>query len=55
VQLAFNLALIVSLAIFVALLVVLLFAVRPYKNFERGVATLIWAFPAAVLATMILV
>ena len=54
-QLAFNLALIVSVGIFVALLVALIRAIRPYKNFERGVATLIWAFPASVLATMALV
>jgi Mn2+/Fe2+ NRAMP family transporter len=54
VQLAFNVALIVSAAIFVGLLGALLWAIRPYKNFERGVATLVWAFPASVLATMIL-
>ena len=54
-QVAFNLALIASLAMFVGLLGVLFWAIRPYKNFERGVATLIWAFPASVLATMILV
>jgi hypothetical protein len=54
VQLAFNLALIVSVGIFVALLVALIRAIRPYKNFERGVATLVWFFPASVLATMIL-
>lgn len=54
-QVAFNLALIASLAMFVGLLGVLFRAIRPYKNFERGVATLIWAFPASVLATMILV
>lgn len=55
VQLAFNLALIVSLAIFVALLGALIYAIRPYKNFERGVATLVWAFPASVVLTMVLV
>ena len=38
-----------------ALLIVLLRAIKPYKNFERGVATLVWAFPASVLATMLLV
>lgn len=54
-QVAFNLALIASSVMFVALLGVLLRSVRPYKNFERGVATLIWAFPASVLVTMILV
>lgn len=54
VQLAFNVALIVSVAIFVALLVALIWSVRPYKNFERGVATLVWSFPASVLVTMIL-
>lgn len=54
-QVAFNFALIASLAIFVALLVVLLVAIRPYKNFERGIATLVWAFPVSVLATMALV
>ena len=55
VQLAFNLALIASFAIFVALLGVLIYTLRPYKNFERGVATLVWAFPASVLLTMVLV
>jgi hypothetical protein len=54
-QLAFNVALIVSVAIFVGLLGALIWAIRPYKNFERGVATLVWAFPASVLATMLLV
>jgi hypothetical protein len=54
-QVTFNLALITSSVMFVVLLGVLLRSVRPYKNFERGVATLIWAFPASVLATMILV
>ena len=53
-QLAFNVALVLSLVIFVALLVVLLKEIRPYKNFERGVATLVWAFPASVLITMLL-
>jgi hypothetical protein len=55
VQLAFNVALVSSFAIFVALLGVLLREIRPYKSFERGVATLVWAFPASVLATMLLV
>ncbi|QIN84558.1 hypothetical protein GBA63_19350 [Rubrobacter tropicus] len=54
-QLAFNVALIVSVAIFVGLLGALIWAIRPYKNFERGVATLVWAFPASVLVTMVLV
>ncbi len=54
-QVAFNLALIASLAMFVGLLGVLFQSIRPYKNFERGVATLIWAYPTSVLVTMILV
>lgn len=53
-QLAFNAALVLSLLIFVALLIVLLRAIRPYKNYESGVATLVWAFPASVLVTMLL-
>ena len=53
-QLSFNVALVLSLVIFVGILVVLLKEVRPYKNFERGVATLVWAFPASVLGTMLL-
>ena len=53
-QLSFNAALVLSLLIFVALLGVLLRAIKPYKNFERGVATLLWAFPGSVLATMVL-
>ena len=40
-QVTFNLALITSSVMFVVLLGVLLRSVRPYKNFERGVATLI--------------
>ena len=53
-QLSFNVALVFSLVIFVGILVVLLKEVRPYKNFERGVATLAWALPASVLGTMLL-
>ncbi len=53
-QLAFNAALVLSLVIFVALLVALFRAIRPYENFERGVATLVWAFPGSVLVTMLL-
>lgn len=55
VQPAFNLALIVSVAIFVGLLGALILSLKPYKNFERGIATLVWAFPASVLVTMFLV
>lgn len=55
VQPVFNLALIVSMGIFIALLGVLIWSLKPYKNFERGIATLVWAFPASVLVTMILV
>ena len=53
-QLAFNVALIVAVTIFAALLIALIWAIRPYKNFEGGVATLVWVFPASVLVTMIL-
>lgn len=55
VQLAFNIALIISVVIFMGLLGVLIWSLEPYKNFERGIATLVWAFPASVLVTMILV
>lgn len=53
-QVVFNVALIASVAIFVALLGVLLLSIKPYKNFERGIATLVWAFPASVIGTMVL-
>lgn len=55
VQLAFNVALIISMGIFVALLGALIWYLKPYKNFERGIATLVWAFPGSVLVTMVLV
>lgn len=55
VQLVFNLALIVSVAIIVGLLGFTVYEIRPFKNFERGIATLTWAFPTSVLLTMILV
>lgn len=55
VQPVFNLALIFLAGIFVALLGALIWALKPYKNFERGIATLVWAFPVSVLVTMVLV
>lgn len=54
-RLAFNLALLGSAGIFVGLLGFLLYKVRPFTNFERGIATLFWSFPASVLLTMILI
>lgn len=52
---AFNAALLVSVAIFVWLFAFLIREIRPFKSFERGVAALLWSFPLSVLATMILV
>lgn len=55
IQLLFNLALLVSVVTLVVLLGFAAYKVRPFKNFERSVATLTWTFPASVLLTMILV
>jgi hypothetical protein len=44
-QVAFNAALLVSVAIFVGLFAFLIREIRPFKNFERGVAALLWSFP----------
>jgi hypothetical protein len=54
-QVAFNGALLVSVAIFAGLFAFLIREIRPFKSFERGVAALLWSFPLSVLATMILV
>ena len=54
-QVAFNAALLFAVAIFVGLFAFLIREIRPFKNFERGVAALLWSFPLSVLATMILV
>jgi hypothetical protein len=54
-QMAFNAALLVSVAIFAGLFAFLIREIRPFKSFERGVAALLWSFPLSVLATMILV
>lgn len=55
IQLFFNLALFVSVVILFGLLGFAAYKVRPFKNFERGIATLTCSFPASVLLTMILV
>lgn len=54
-QVAFNAALLFSAVIFVGLFGFLMREIRPFKNFERGVAALLWSFPLSVLATMVLV
>lgn len=54
-QLVFNLALVVSVAIIVGLLGVIVREIRPFKNFDRGIAALTWSFPVSVLLTMVLV
>lgn len=54
-QVAFNAALLASVAIFVGLFAFLIREVRPFETFERGVAALLWGFPLSVLATMVLV
>ena len=54
-QVASNAALLFAVAIFVGLFAFLIREIRPFKNFERGVAALLWSFPLSVLATKILV
>lgn len=54
-QLAFNLALLVSAVIFVVFVSLILYEIKPFTRFERGVAALIWSLPVAVFLTMLLV
>jgi hypothetical protein len=54
VELAFDVALALSAAIFVGLFGFVLYRIKPFSNFERGIAALIWAFPLSVLLTMVL-
>lgn len=55
VDVAFDVALALSAAIFVGLFGFVLYRIKPFSNFERGIAALIWAFPTSVLVTMVLV
>ena len=54
-QLIFNLALLVSAVIFVVFVGLILYEIKPFKNFEMGVAALIWSVPISVFLTMLLV
>jgi hypothetical protein len=55
VQTVFSLALLVSAVIFVVFVGLILYEIRPFTNYERGLAALIWALPVSVFLTMILV
>ncbi len=54
-QLVFDLALLLAVIIFVSFVGLILYEIRPFTNFERGVAALIWSLPVSVFLTMILV
>ena len=54
-QVMFSLALLVSAIIFVVFVGLILYEIKPFTNFERGVAALIWSLPISVFLTMILV
>lgn len=54
-QLAFDLALLFSAVIFVVFVALILYEIKPFTRFERGVAALIWSVPLAVFLTMLLV
>lgn len=54
-QLAFDLALLFSAVVFVVFVALILYEIKPFTRFERGVAALIWSVPLAVFLTMLLV
>ncbi len=54
-QTVFSLALLVSAVIFVVFVGLILYRVRPFTNYERGLAALIWSLPVSVFLTMILI
>lgn len=54
-QAVFNVALLLAVVIFVGFVGWILYEIKPFKNFERGVAALIWSLPISVFLTMILV
>lgn len=54
-QLVFNLALLLSAMIFVVFVGLILYEIKPFTRFERGVAALIWSLPVSVFLTMLLV
>lgn len=54
-QTVFSLALLVSAVIFVVFVGLILYEIRPFSNFERGLAALIWSLPVSVFLTMVLV
>lgn len=54
-QTVFSLALLVSAIIFVVYVGLILYRIRPFTNYERGLAALIWSLPVSVFLTMILV
>ena len=44
-QVVFGLALLVSAVIFVLFVGLILYELRPFSNYERGLAALIWSLP----------
>jgi hypothetical protein len=54
-QTVFSMALLVSAVIFVMFVGLILYEIRPFTNYERGLAALIWSLPVSVFLTMILV
>jgi hypothetical protein len=54
-QTVFSMALLVSAVIFVVFMGLILYEIRPFTNYERGLAALIWSLPVSVFLTMILV
>ncbi len=54
-QLSFNLALLFSAMIFVVFVGLILYKIKPFASFKRGVAALIWSLPVGVFLTMLLV
>ena len=51
----FSLALLVAAVIFVVFVGSILYEIRPFANYERGLAALIWSLPISIFLTMILV
>ena len=54
-QTVFSLALLISAVIFVSFVGLILYELRPFSDYERGLAALIWSLPVSVFLTMILV
>ena len=54
-EMVFSLALLVSAVIFVVFVGLIIYEIRPFTNFERGIAALIWSLPISVFLSMMLV